>query len=419
MKLSPDGKVGLSISSDKTVKVWDINTHKILKNWEFHQDSVHSLFVNDNFTRILTGCKSGEIFLTDIARNCYCKIDRLNEPITSMVLTKNLEIMASTSRNKLYEYKFKNNKTSSKTKNNIQTINGNGNQGLNKTLINDKNNLLVYKTDFSNEIVKYHLMKNKIYIVYLTTNKRLIIFNILKSNKIAEYEASDYMTFEKLVELLDKFDLYTLKSWFSLDIKLGALNITFQNENFFSNVFNFDIDYLEKIIEKTNNFEKSINPSTFKFFINGEIGSQSPINSFSQTTSHQGSQTNVSNISSTMPNRKPISVIDKHTTCGALFIKSLFNDLITKSQKKYTEFLDNNFYDTRGYLKQKYLKINTSNKEKNTNYLENLSEQIKNYFIYSTVNDKLIPGPYLNEITINFELPSFIREIISIVRIIF
>lgn len=104
VQISPDGKIGLSVSSDKTVKVWDLYTHKVLKNWEFHTDSVHSLFVNDTFTKILTGSKNGEIFLTDLSRSVFCKIDTVNEPITSLAMSDNLEIYAATSQNKLFEY---------------------------------------------------------------------------------------------------------------------------------------------------------------------------------------------------------------------------------------------------------------------------------------------------------------------------
>lgn len=92
------------MSSDKSIKMWDLRTHRILRNWEFHQDSVHSIFVNDTFSRILTGSKNGEIFMTDLARSLFTKIDHVEEPITSLAMTKNLKIYAATSKNSLYEY---------------------------------------------------------------------------------------------------------------------------------------------------------------------------------------------------------------------------------------------------------------------------------------------------------------------------
>jgi hypothetical protein len=78
--------------------------HRVLKNWDFHQDSVHSLWVSDGFNRFLTGGRNGEIFMTDLVKGCYCKIDKINEPITSIAMNGNMEIIASTSNSKMYEY---------------------------------------------------------------------------------------------------------------------------------------------------------------------------------------------------------------------------------------------------------------------------------------------------------------------------
>jgi hypothetical protein len=79
-------------------------THKVLKNWEYYQDSVQSLFINNNFNRMLTGSKSGEIYLTDLPRSCYCKIEKVGQPITSLAMNSNSDILASTADSKLYEY---------------------------------------------------------------------------------------------------------------------------------------------------------------------------------------------------------------------------------------------------------------------------------------------------------------------------
>src|SRR4051812_137081 len=84
-----------------------MHTHKVLKNWDFHQDSIHCLHVNDSFSKVLTGSRSGEIFLTDLSKNFFCRIDKLNEPITALSMSSSLDIYAATSNNKLMEYRFK------------------------------------------------------------------------------------------------------------------------------------------------------------------------------------------------------------------------------------------------------------------------------------------------------------------------
>jgi hypothetical protein len=81
-----------------------MHTHKVLKNWEFHQDSVHSLFINPGFNKILSGSRNGEIYMTDLSRGCFCKIDKVNEPITSLAMNNNFDILACTSQSKIFEY---------------------------------------------------------------------------------------------------------------------------------------------------------------------------------------------------------------------------------------------------------------------------------------------------------------------------
>jgi hypothetical protein len=81
-----------------------MHMHRVVKNYDYHADSVNCLYVNEGFNRFLTGGKNGEIFMTDLARGCYCKIDEVDDPITSIVMNSKMEILASTSKNKIYEY---------------------------------------------------------------------------------------------------------------------------------------------------------------------------------------------------------------------------------------------------------------------------------------------------------------------------
>ena len=209
IKLSPDGKMAVSVSSDKTVKLWDMYTHKTLKTWDFHTDSVMALGVNENYTKIITGSNNGEIFLIDIARFCSCKIDKLqsNESITSIANNNKNEILASTNNGKLIEYAFKNPK---------KGINGNPPANSNlifgtvkKKLINNDETNETHIVDFgSNEIIRYHLMKNKIYVLTQMKNKNLVIFNVLKLKSIFETSS---ITFEKMVGILDQYDSVTFK----------------------------------------------------------------------------------------------------------------------------------------------------------------------------------------------------------------
>jgi len=75
-----------------------------LKNWEFHSDTVSSIFINETNNQMLTASRNGEIILTDINRGCFMKIDNVKESVTSIGMNSNLDIIVTTSGSKLYEY---------------------------------------------------------------------------------------------------------------------------------------------------------------------------------------------------------------------------------------------------------------------------------------------------------------------------
>lgn len=62
----------LSGSSDTTIKLWDLRTFKVYKNFDIHDDSVWSLYSqstsHDSFKTFYSGDKSGNIIKTDLSR---------------------------------------------------------------------------------------------------------------------------------------------------------------------------------------------------------------------------------------------------------------------------------------------------------------------------------------------------------------
>jgi WD40 repeat protein len=97
----------MTISSDKTIKLWDLYTHKVLKNYEFHKDdSVMAMCCNRDFTKMVSGSRKGEIFFTDITKSIYSRLDNLkDECILSLAISNDANyIYATSSKNKLIEY---------------------------------------------------------------------------------------------------------------------------------------------------------------------------------------------------------------------------------------------------------------------------------------------------------------------------
>ncbi|CAX45556.1 conserved hypothetical protein [Candida dubliniensis CD36] len=62
----------LSGSSDTTIKLWDLRTFKVYKNFDIHDDSIWSLYSqstsHDSFKTFYSGDKSGNIIKTDLSR---------------------------------------------------------------------------------------------------------------------------------------------------------------------------------------------------------------------------------------------------------------------------------------------------------------------------------------------------------------
>jgi hypothetical protein len=262
--------------------------------------------------------------------------------------------------------------------------------------------------DFDNEIIKSHLMKNKIYILCASKTK-LCIYNIMKLKKIAEFQISNTLTFEKMIEILDKFDQTTLKSWFSMDVKLGVISLTF-NENLFVNQYNFDQDFLEKVIEKTNSFQKNLNIE-FKF-VNEVLGNSPSQINFSQSINTRNNdfkneKITQENFSNSMPNYKkmiPNTMVDKTNSCGLYLVNLIFKNYCYKISKDYFNFYNTNFWDTRDYLKID---------------LERFNQEDSNFklFVYTTFENQIFIGEYVNDIPKdNFKMTAFLNESLQVVN---
>lgn len=250
-------------------------------------------------------------------------------------------------------------------------------------------------------------MKNKAYIVCLNSNKKLSIFNVMRFKKIDERNLNN-LTFEKAVEILESLDPTTLRTWFSTDIKLGVIALTFQKENLFNNLMNFNTEFLEKILEKFNPFSGGPIEHNYKFLDQNSSSMSregTPMSSTldDKSKSMTGYSPNVSRKGMTSP------IYDKATTNGYNLIQNIFTNYFANIHTKYTEFFENNFYDTKGYIKKRHLNFNDN--------LEYKNKVINsNYFIYSTYDNLINVGPYLKDINQSFHFPNFLKELFQLVN---
>ncbi|CAI5757181.1 unnamed protein product [Candida verbasci] len=90
--LAMNDKYILSGSSDTTIKLWDLRTFKVYKNFDIHDDPVWSLTCNENFTEFYTGDKSGRIVKTDLT-NLFINQDLNEKFFSGDIFNKNEKTM--------------------------------------------------------------------------------------------------------------------------------------------------------------------------------------------------------------------------------------------------------------------------------------------------------------------------------------
>ena len=233
------------------------------------------------------------------------------------------------------------------------------------------------------------------------------------------------------MEILNKYDQTTLKSWFTIDIKLGVPTLIFKQENLFSNQMNFDYDYLEKILEGTNFLSNLKNfQIDFKFsdemnssYISTNLNSASP-KQYSQTftsdskfSSKDKSFHHTSNSLNLNSKYNKMSSMNINNSCGSVFIKNLLHKYFEIIVNKYTNFFESNFYDPKNILKKEMSKLESEVKLEN---ISNFADEVSDYFIFSIVDNHISVGPYKSDLVTNlkFKRPSFLKEIVRLVNFI-
>jgi len=272
------------------------------------------------------------------------------------------------------------------------------------------------------EIIKYHIMKNKVYIITEDTDKVVKIYNIIKLKLIASFPN---FSLDKLKEILDPYDV-SQKSWFNVDTKLGCITISFTQNNVFTNQLNFDEDFIEKILEKTNNLTK-INQNLAKdlpFFLKVDMS-----RSTNETNNYLHSASNLSRTAGSSYGKKDISPLEKMNSLGGIFIISLLDNFVKMIYNRQLKYFETNFIDPKNkipymlfnsndmgqynmYSTKKQNNENDSNEKNVTLNIEN------NFFIFSQHNANITVGPSISDLDSKFELPTFLRDIIKVVYII-
>lgn len=260
--------------------------------------------------------------------------------------------------------------------------------------MNDKS-ICATRVEF-NEITKYHLMKNKFYIITEDTKKKVTIYNIMKLSKVYEYSNTKI---EDVINIFENYDKFKLKQWFTVDIKLGTLSITFLKDSCFSNPLNFDTEYLEKILQKVNLVQNPDNKTKVsewaetlnKFYLDNRILENSK---FSQTSF-----------------KKSLSEQEKIASNGYSFLRQILHNFLFGKEKSQREAIYKNFEDKEGSTLSLKIKENEIKEKNNSVGSVPFIKIVPNYFLFTYMGDRISVAPFVNEINSTFTLPGFLNEI--------
>lgn len=78
---------------------------KFIYNLEYHNSSIHSLFINNDFDKMITGSIDGKIYINDFQIGNYALFDEIDDCILDIQMNESENQIITSSRNgKLYIY---------------------------------------------------------------------------------------------------------------------------------------------------------------------------------------------------------------------------------------------------------------------------------------------------------------------------
>ena len=226
VRLSPDNKFAITVSSDKSVRLWDISYRKLILNCTCNNSSVVSLYVNDAFNKVITGNIEGEIYVFDLPSKQYSKMDDVSSAVLDITMSDdNGFICASTRDGKVLFYNLKAND------NDNEDV---GAYSKDKVIeLEDRKvfHCAKYEHIARNEIKDFTLTKNKCYVIAKYNDDDFEVFNIVKGRQLPIKQHKGDMTYSKLIEFVSQKEkeCASVSSWCNVDIKLGTLTITLNN----------------------------------------------------------------------------------------------------------------------------------------------------------------------------------------------
>ena len=268
--IGPNGKNIISASSDKTICLWDISSGKNMYTFDHNHSAVLTLFATNDFSKIFSGSREGEIYMFDLIDHTVAKFVHLQGGVLDIAMNEpETKIIVSTDDDILYYYDFtdKNEEDEDDDKEEKEEEEEENEDNYENEICHNLGTVRLKKdthnpyglqfTIVQNEIEEFELMKNKIYIIgkYKSTNK-CCVYNLLYLSQINNLRL-DSIDYKDLIKKLEQLDKQINQTWCTVDISLGTIRIWLNDSNCFLNDWcSINPKLLEKIIN--NNFSPNI-----------------------------------------------------------------------------------------------------------------------------------------------------------------
>lgn len=243
VRISRDGKEAISISSDATLKYWDVSSHKIINNFEHSGHSLTSLCVDDNFSRVIIGNIVGDIFLIDLKAQKFSPFAHLNSHIYDLEMDEDCQKLFVAAEDKLYFYDLfaKDNNEFKEKFSTVQSSNEEiiGSINLEKSELEKEKSA---EEDLESKKGKKATVVQKEVYDYSSTNDKS--FCILKFKDTSEtsktsndevynlvYLRKVKSTYDSIKSKLGEINKGSNLKWCSVDIQLGNLTMNLNEKN--------------------------------------------------------------------------------------------------------------------------------------------------------------------------------------------
>ena len=382
LKISPDGKYLISISSDKTIKFWDVSKQKFIYNFDYHKSGVCSLYINKYFNKMITGSIDGDIFINDFDLKNFALFDNINDSVLDIQMNEEENQIISSCRNgKLYLYDLL-----EKKENNIYS-----DSFIGKIKLNKENEYKKICDITKDEISEFKLMNNKIYVIlkYQSNEDKGEVINLLRTKRDKNSKKSSFKTLDNKLHEVDRNNL---ESWCSLDINTGFLKMTLYEDKCFNNdISKINLNFIEKIIEKNfsiysdsqlfidkpnkNKFSKTINLNNDTYF------------NMQKNSNYEKIYNNTNVIIKTF-NKRNINI---KSTFGSFVIKNIIENIL---ENKLIEFSKIYFENGENKIIEEYEDLfkKNENKEDIDDLFIKVSKKGKSYSFYlNNINKMIFP----------------------------